>query len=323
MDWMDFMQTRFLEISQKVCVAVAWFGMICTVHAQTTTSPPAKQLSAPEALKDIQPAGQSCRREDVIASGNKSAALNPKETVPDMTCSMTATELNLWLLARDIIAIDTRPATEYAQYRIDGTVNLPSQDIKHKPHLSRKNIALIGTGKQERELFALCAVLKANGYKSVKVLQGGLHSWQVASLPLLGRVPTIDSMRALDSSQLLAETYFNANLMIVSSSRSDMASQIKNALTATSDEVDAMANLIEVRQKQKPNDAINSVVWIAPMNTKPETLTQLQAKLLALPKPLPLLVYTESTGEFQKFMSQQQAMWNAQARGPKQPACGV
>ena len=317
------METLSVTASRLVPAAILWLGLTCLAAAQTGAVAPAKPMSAPDALKDIQPAGQSCRRDDVVSAVNKSATMNSKELTADMSCSITAIELNLWLLAKDIVAIDTRSTTEHAQYRIDGAVNLSAQDIRYKPQLHRKSIALIGTGKHERELFSLCAALKANGHKSVKVLQGGMLAWHLSGLPMLGRVPSIDSMRALDSSQLLAETHFTANLIVVSASRSDIANQIKRAVAVASDDIEAVITQIDQQQKQKTLEEMNSVVWIAPVNTKPNTIAQLQARLLAMPRPLPLLAYVESTGDFQKFMTQQQAMWSAQARGPKQPACGV
>lgn len=323
MDCSKFMEALNVAVPRFALAAILWLSLTSLVDAQTGAVIPAKPLSAPEALKDIQPAGQSCRRDDVVSNANKSSAVNPKESAPDMTCSITATELNLWLLAKEIVAIDTRSANEYAQYRIDGAVNLSAQDIRYKLQLIHKNIALIGTGKHERELFALCASLKAKGHKSVKVLQGGMLAWQLSGLQMLGRVPPIDSLQTLDPSQLLAETQFTANLIVVSSSRSDMVNQIKRAVTATSDDIEAVVTQIQQLDKQKPPEAMNAVVWIAPVNTKPDTIAQLQARLLAMPRPLPLLVYGERSGDFQKFMTQQQAMWSAQAKGPKQPACGV
>jgi rhodanese-related sulfurtransferase len=302
-------------------VFVCFYAGAATAQNSATSS--VRPLTVPEALRDIQPAGQSCRRDDAINNSNKQIERNQIGSMPDLSCSISAQELHLWLQAKDMTVIDTRHANDFSLNRIENAINVPNQDVRYKNQWRQKNITLVGSGKHDRELFSLCTTLKTLGYKSVKVLQGGMLSWQLGGLSIMGRATPLDTLSALDASQLLTEAQFNANLIVLSASRSDMQSHFKEAIVATSDDIESVMDALEQRKKQRSNEVLNSVVWIAPVNSKTEAVNRLQAKLLALQKPMPLFTYSESTSNFQIFMQQQQAMWVAQARGPKQPACGV
>jgi rhodanese-related sulfurtransferase len=294
---------------------------ISTAQTPTSASTPARSVA--EALKDIPPSGQSCRRDDIVKSNGKSADREDKKIRADLSCGISAQELNLWLQVRDMTALDVRPTQDYTESRIANAINIATHDVKHKSVWKQKSIALVGSGKNDLEIFSVCADLKDRGFKSVKVLAGGMLSWQLSGLHQLGNPPAIESLNTLNSAQLFTEAQFEANLVVLSASRSTMLLQLKAAVVAQQDDEASILDAINSRLQSKTAQPVNAVVWVAPVSITTERIKKLQTTLSSMPKPLVLLIYYEDDIAFQKFVTQQNAMWSAQARGPKQLACGL
>jgi hypothetical protein len=102
-----------------------------------------------------------------------------------------------------------------------------------------------------------------------------------------------------------------------------MLLQLKAAVVAQQDDEASILDAINSRLQSKTAQPVNAVVWVAPVSITTERIKKLQTTLSSMPKPLVLLIYYEDDIAFQKFVAQQNAMWSAQARGPKQLACGL
>ena len=276
-----------------------------------------RPLTAPEALKDIQPAGQACRRDEIADKPN--VISGRPMSIPDMACAVSAQELGLWVKAGQISVIDTRRSNEYAQFHIDSALNLSAAEVVHKTQLRNKAIVLVGTGKLERELYAACADLKAKGFTSVKVLHGGMPAWVDAGQSVMGRAPPVDQLRRLEPSELLAESQFDANLVVVTPSETSLQSQLSYAVATPQESADALKKLLEQHRKEAKGTLLNAVVLVTSPKTSPAALAQ----WTAMAYPLPLLFYSEGVPAYQRYLTGQKAVWLAQARGPKQPACGL
>ena len=294
------------------CVAATVLYALGAGSATSQTRP----FTAAEALKDIQPAGQACRRDDVpkqptVLSGRASSP-------PDITCMVTAQELGLWVSAGQMLVVDTRHSNEYAQFHINSALNLSAAEVMHKAQLRSKAIVLVGNGKLERELYSACAELKAKGFTSVKVLRGGMPAWLEASQPITGRSQDAALLRRLESADLLAESQSDLNLVVLTPAEIGLQPQLTSAIAVQKDTPDQLTRLLEQRRKETKGAAMNAVVLVA----SPKTTLAVLAQWQAAAAPLPLLVYQEGTPAFQRFLTDQKAVWLAQARGPKQPACG-
>lgn len=304
-------------VHPRKSIRLAWpvflciFLWVCNAWGQELPS------SAAMVLKNFKPSGESCRRAE---QADKPSNIVQREMfAPDLGCMISAQELLLWTKAGQSTVVDTRPQVDYAQFHMDGAINVPLHEVARKAYLRSHTITLVGTGKLERELYAACAQLKANGFKSVKVLQGGMLAWLAADHAVIGQAPAVDQLQRLESMELFAEGQFEANLLIVAKSESKMLNELNYAVIAPLDSAQGLKQVLEKHRRDPARRALSSVVWVAPAHTTAQELLQLRA----VAAPLPLLVYLEGGAEYQRYLAEQKAVWLAQARGPKKANCSL
>lgn len=284
---------------------------VCNVYGQDLPT------TASGLLKNLKQSGDSCRRNEPVEKPTNS--VQREAFTPDLSCMISAQELLLWTKAGQATIVDTRAGSEYAQFHIDGSINLPINEVVRKGQLRSNAIALVGTGKLERELYVACAQLKASGFKSVKVLQGGMLAWLVANQAVIGRSLPIDQLQRLEPVELFAEGQFDANMVIVSDSESKMLKELNYAVAAPQSNAEGLKQVLERHHRDGKGRVLSAVVWVASTQTKPEVLAQLRA----VSAPLPFLAYLDGEAAYQRYLLEQKAVWLAQARGPKQPNCGM
>ncbi|MGZ5030853.1 MAG: rhodanese-like domain-containing protein [Methylobacter sp.] len=185
-----------------------------------------------------------------------------------------------------------------------------------KTFLRGKSVVLIGNGKAERELYSDCRQLKSNGFKQVRVLRGGMPGWLVSGQPVLGQSPTSAQLTRLTPSDLWIESRFVSNLVLVVAGQEALQKQIKESVLIPDEKPKTIQAAIDKRLKRSKSGPVAAVVLVTGKETDFQTLSQ------AI-KPVPLLVYSETADAFARQLTQQAAVWTAQAQGPKQPSgCG-
>ena len=210
---------------------------------------------------------------------------------------------------------DVRPAADYAAFHLNGALNLTAAELRTKPYLRGKAVVLIGDGKAERERYIDCARLKASGFKHTKVLRGGMPAWLSSGQAILGRASDAASMGLLSPGELWAETRFNANLVLLTADRKGLSHEWPSATTIP----DASLAAIQAALKQRGNKSPPaSVVLVTADDKVAASLPGLRQAI----QPVPLLAYTGLADAYTRQLAQQQAVWDAQARGPKKPRCG-
>ncbi len=301
------------------CLPLCWFAPGCSV-AQVLPG-----TKIPEALADIKQAGGTCARDDV---SEKTVARTKLDVhVADLNCAIAAPEA-LSLLGRpETVVVDTRSANEFGGFQIEGSLNLTVSGLRHKSYLREKTIVLVGSGKAERVLYEACAELKADGFKQVRVLRGGLIAWLSYAQPIIGRAPGENTLAQLSPAELWAESQFGANLVLVSNKQPAIQRLMPYGVLVAQDDKELVKVALERRQKEvkkKLNNAwagnsVASVVLVAARGTSAEQITDLRQVL----KPFPLLVYGDTADNYNTYITTQKAIWAAQAHGPKQPKCGL
>lgn len=288
-------------------------GLLATGSALAQTQPGA---SLPEALKGIKPAVGVCRRNDAALS--KTAA-RPKADVarPNLSCALTPAELSGLLKRPGTVLIDVRNATDYAAFHIDGTLNATVSELRTKRFLRGKTVVLIGDGKAEREVYAACARLMAHGFKQVKVVRGGLPSWLSSGLAVLGRAPHAAQLARLAPAELWTESRFEANLVLVPRSRETIQRHLPSAVPIPDESPAAIRAAVERRREKSKDTSLAAVVLVTAAGADNEHLLRLRQAI----QPVPLLAYTDTVDAYARYLMQQDAIWAAQARGPKQPGC--
>ena len=271
----------------------------------------------PRALRDVKPAIGSCRPDDAQAKDPASRGAVRKELPPDLACAVSAAELSA-LKRADTVFIDTRPASEYAQFRIDGALNISVAEARSKAYLRSKPLVLVGDGKGERELYAACAELKRQGFKQVRILRGGMASWLAHDQAVIGRAPAPDRLIRLSAAELWRESQFDGNVVLVGDNREPMLADLPFSVALGQQSAETIRAALEQRNKRRKNAPFASVVLVAGADLSPEQMERLQRDL----KPVPLLVYAETREALNRYVGTQKAIWAAQARGPKQPNCG-
>ena len=268
-----------------------------------------------DALKNIKPSGGSCTQKD--ANKPKPSKVTPvAEVKPDLSCTMAPVDLAHQLQSANTVLIDTRSAMDFANYHIDGAMNLSSTELRSKSFLREKSVVLIANGKAEREQYIDCKRLKSNGFKQVKVLRGGMPAWLASGQNVLGQSPNPAQLARLTPSDLWIESRFEANLVLLTMGQAALQKQFSNSLLIPDEKPKTIQSAIEHRKNHSKSRSLAAVVLITDKDIDFKALSQ------AI-KPVPLLVYAETADAFTHYVAQQNIVWEAQARGPKQPSgCG-
>lgn len=268
----------------------------------------------PEVLRDMPLAGQMCKNEKLGTGAG--GAIRPERGV-DMGCALPASAVAGFLQRPGATVIDTREEPQYAQFHLASAMRLDPASVRLKPYLRDKPLLLVGDGKAERELYAACGSLKAQGFTSVQVLQGGMSAYVAKDLPVVARsVPPSLKLAQLEASEFWAESQFAQNLLVVLDSPK-ISEMVPMATSSANASPQALAAALDRRRKESKTPLASVIVAIdAPMSD-----TTFRDYVRAV-SPMPLLVYSQGAEPLARFIKSQQAIWAAHARGPKQPRCG-
>ncbi len=96
---------------------------------------------------------------------------------------------NLLSKRSKIIFVDIRPRSEFERVRIPGSLHMEIYTIKTKNFLKENDIIVVANGYRLAMLLGECSRLKNLGFKSIRVLYGGIQSWINSG----GKVEGIDS----------------------------------------------------------------------------------------------------------------------------------
>lgn len=291
-------------------------SILCLVWVNINTvcaQPPV--TSVQEVLKHIKPAGGSCTQQEANQP-KLSKVVDVVEIKPDLSCAITPLELLHQLQSPSTVLIDTRSAAEFANYHIDGAMNINATDLRSKAFLREKSVVLIGNGKAEREHYIVCKRLKLDGFKQVRVLQGGLPTWLASGQVVLGPVPNTAQLMKLTPSELWIENRFEANLILVAADQEVLQKQLAGSLLIPDEKSKTIQLAIKQRSKSSKYGSPIAVVVITAKDFDFQSVSE------AI-KPVPLLIYSETADAFANQLKQQKSVWEAQTRGPKQPSgCG-
>lgn len=269
----------------------------------------------PDALKEMSPVSEVCRR-DAPKQGEKPIA-SAKNYEIDLQCSIAADSFVSTRGVGDSIVVDRRDASDFRAFHIEGAMNLGLADLIAKPYWRSKKVVLIGNGRAEAELYRECSRLKSVGYRSVHVLRGGMPSWLNTNLPVVGYATEGADLAEISAAELLIEAQNSYNIVLIDKSAITVPTDIGAAYEIPSASAGGIKEFMEKHRKANPRSLTASVVLVSRVSN--EEIAQLRGVL----SPTPLLVYR---GSWEGVVSQQnanKAMWAAYARGPKVPGCGL
>jgi rhodanese-related sulfurtransferase len=86
-------------------------------------------------------------------------------------------------LSGDAVFIDVRNTMEFRVCQIPKSLNLPIHLIQTRRDLKMRELVLVHDGVNDRECLDRCLDLKDKGFRSVRVLEGGIRKWQLSGGP--------------------------------------------------------------------------------------------------------------------------------------------
>ena len=102
-----------------------------------------------------------------------------------------------------IFLVDIRPAKEFSQFKIPGSLNVKAPLIKTKAFLKTRPIVLIHQGFANREMAAVAKGLNTRDF-SVSVLQGGLAAWTHKGGQLVGNPFSFKTVHTISAREFFA-----------------------------------------------------------------------------------------------------------------------
>lgn len=291
--------------------------LLTIAFANTAHSELTRGDKLPDALKNIKSAGGACLRDDMPSSLDASAGRFPVS--PDWGCAISASELRAQNSDPNWLLIDMRSTAEHEAFHIQNSLSLDLATLQSKPYWRGKSLVLIGGGKLDQELYTSCVRLRKLGYKQVRVLSGGMVLWLAQNQVVVGNPTSFQQLARLSDAEFWRES-LNANTLIVlAKERSALQADLPLSVALVQTNGETLRAAVERRRRADRIPRLMSVVFVADSSVTDEHIHNLQQAIL----PETLLVYTGDREAYKRQVAIQKAVWAAQARGPKQPRCGL
>jgi rhodanese-related sulfurtransferase len=95
----------------------------------------------------------------------------------DLSCYVAPRELARWRTEGELLVVDAREPAEFRRMRIPGSINLPLRSLLGRGYLKSRRLLLVDRGYASAELEQACRELRAAGFGSVGIVEGGLNAW--------------------------------------------------------------------------------------------------------------------------------------------------
>ena len=312
----DRMSVQRVVSSVILRCAIALLSMMCLVNTAFAQPQPVSAL--PEVLKGIKAADGVCRKNEPL-SGEGEQTVSRENFPPDFSCALAVTDASTRLNQPDTLFADLRQAVEFSRFHIPGALSLNMSDLRSRPYWRDKDVILVGSGKAEHELYALCAELKKSGYKKVSVLRGGMPIWLNTAQPVSGRVPLGGVTLQLTAAEVWQESQLAENLVLLTQAYAGHQVDLPFAVPLKELDEQTVKRVVERRRKELKKGNLAAIVLAVDDTVSDVQINDLQQAML----PVPVMVYRGNGQVLGKAIAQQKAVWLAHERGPKQLGCGL
>lgn len=301
-----------MRMNSRLCV----IGAVLIVASTASGAVPAQDpIRAP--FKNLQPAGVC---ESVATDSPAKTKIKPiaKPRRPaDFGCAIEVGAAVSMLSKPNVVLVEMRSRVDYDAYHVDGSLNLQTSELKSKSYLKGRSLLLLGSGKGEHEHYTACAELKAAGFKSVRVLRGGMLAWLKERRPVVGSAPEATQLSTLSPAELFHEMANSHNLILSSASVGTPNALAGRAVTLPRATATTMKDTVARHKKVSKNAPLASIVLVLADGQE----RSLVSEMLATFTQDPVLIYPGPMSAYETFLETQNTMWKTQARGPKKAAC--
>jgi hypothetical protein len=184
-----------MKLDHKKIAAVCLAVGLCAV----CLAPPVRASESAESCSLDKAGKQTPRVESTGAAA--SATQQPLSGIANL--STHACLAGVWdasVKARQIV--DIRPANIFNSLQAANSLNIAMGSLAHREFLKLAPVLLIGDGKADFELTAMCEPLRASGFKDVRVLKGGLRTLHLEDYPIVGNPRAIEALDTLSPQEL-------------------------------------------------------------------------------------------------------------------------
>jgi rhodanese-related sulfurtransferase len=302
------------------CLLSLVLGMPCLFCAVARAEPPATQQPAatdPAARPD-------CRLDDSDprpARALPPPAPSPRQRVPG--CGLAAKDALARLRAGQLLLIDVRPAAQFERYRIAGSLNIAPAFVKTKSFLAGQPFALVGEGRAQGDLEALCTSLRRAGFSQAKVMDGGLLAWRKAKGPIEGDLLEQRSLTRMSAAEFAQERASTDWLVVdlTDATAKDVQSWLPGAVRvpSTRDDTKLATNIKTVAAKRVRKGRPQRLLIVDMDGSRRERLEPVLSRSLSQD----VLFLDGGLAGWKKYWAEQNAIWAAAQRGPRRPKCGA
>lgn len=85
----------------------------------------------------------------------------------------------------DLVFIDVRTESEYNEIRIEGTTNIPLQELPNRMDELKESFLIVTICKSGNRAHRAGILLEHAGYNNVRSLRANLENWKDFSLPVV------------------------------------------------------------------------------------------------------------------------------------------
>lgn len=231
-----------------------------------------------------------------------------KATAPPLPKGLLVSAQNLLRdTGRDArrVYVDVRSQDRYGLGRIPGSLNLPQYTVKTASFLKHRQVVLLNDGHDAAGLVEESRRLKALGFESVQVLQGGVLAWQQQGGPMEGDNPQHPALASLSAAQFHAASGQPGWLVLAVGATPDQAGLFwtAKAIPAGLDAAGVNQAVAEALARQQPVDRVLVV-------TQEGNDYDALANALRQTSLRPVFFLAGGLGDYAQFVRQQLAMRN-------------
>jgi rhodanese-related sulfurtransferase len=101
------------------------------------------------------------------------------------------------------VLIDIRDAGRFAEGHLPDSLNVPLKLVRFQPSIHGRDVVLVDSGAAGKPVFGEMDAIKKAGAVSVRLLDGGIRSWQIAGGDVIGTQPSGSRLAELSPRQVL------------------------------------------------------------------------------------------------------------------------
>jgi len=163
----------------------------------------AMDMTGLDVLANIPQATGACPKPPADAQSKTERPQGRTRPLKQEDCLADVAELSR--LEGELVLADVRLPAEFERGHAAGAISLSPQALLSKPYWRTKTVLLLGRGKGEPELVDLCFALRAQGYRKVAVVDGGVIAWSQQGLAWSGLPLDLREAQDLTPEEFLLE----------------------------------------------------------------------------------------------------------------------